>query len=168
MIKKEKLEELIKEEATIFHLGEELISVVKLIKNNKPEIKYNRMLYCHLLSPEYRSKMRLENLFENEEDAREYLKYGNVKKTVELFMADWNDVKNTTCGYCGSFDNGTLFYTLNIKDGYVYIDMLDYYYSEHPVKCLFEKEFNRENYNEARDLFVKLFMGEEEWFREKD
>ena len=103
-----------------------------------------------------------EDLFETKEDAEEYLKYDNVKKTVDLVMADWDDVKNTTHGYCGSFWEENILYELIIEGGEVCIKSTDYYYySEHLVKYLFKKDFNRENYNEARDLFVKLFMEEE-------
>lgn len=150
MITKERLEELIKEEKYVFSTwgGE--------IKYFKPDEDYLTIRQRYL-----------EQMFENEEDAKEYLKYGNVKKTVELVMADWNDVKNTTHGYCGSFWEENILYELIIEGGEVYIRMTDYYYSEfenqfNRENYEFKKEFNKENYNEARDLFVKLFMGEEE------
>ena len=104
-----------------------------------------------------------EDLFETKEDVEEYLKYGKITKIEELVMADWGDIKNATYALCGSFWSTTLFYTLNIKDSYIFINMTDYSFSSGlGTTCLFKKEFNRENYNEARDLFVKWFMGEEE------
>ena len=164
MITKERLKELIKQDATIcnqyidynndicYRFGKAFI--VDTDSDGQHFIlKVNGTNTTVIMSD-------TEDLFETKEDAEEYLKYGNITKTEELVMADWNDVKNTTYGYCGSFDDGTKEYTLSIKDGYVYVDMLDYYYPEHLVVHLFKKEFNRENYNEARDLFVKLFKGE--------
>jgi len=161
MITQERLKELIKQEATIYYLDVEWnISTISLSKNDF--IKTERVGDALVINTKCGPTpfQILKQLFETEEDAEEYLKYGNITKTEELVMADWNDVKNTTYGFCGSFNDGTIFYTLSIKDGYVYVDMLDYYYLEHTVNCLFKKEFNRENYNEARDLFVKLFKGE--------
>lgn len=163
MITKERLKELIKEKATIYVITHEpfiagassFIGIKEEKLSKESNIGKDNTLYWKDMGI-----AELEYLYETKEDAEEYLKYGNITKTEELVMADWNDVKNTTYGFCGSFDDGTISYTLSIKDGYIYVDMLDYYYLEHTVNCLFRKEFNRENYNEARDLFVKLFKGE--------
>lgn len=167
MITKERLEEIREKDGRVFILIDSKPMSEKL-NNLCLQIGYVDNKEHFVLFDVYDRMISItnEDLFETKEDAEEYLKYGNVKKTVELVMADWDDVKNTTHGYCGSFWEENILYELIIEGGEVYIRTTDYYYPElenqfNREDYKFKKEFNRENYNEARDLFVKLFKGEE-------
>ena len=152
MISIERLKELIKEEKYIFSTwgGE--------IKYFKPDEDYLTI-----------GQKYLEQMFENEEDAKEYLKYGNKTRIVKFEAPNWEELQkmvNDTKEWSVSFridcsHSQDLIVTVcrtigTIDEEQPYIIRLRQLYTCEEI----DFEYSKEGYNKARDLCLKLFNGE--------
>lgn len=152
MIKKERLKELIKQNAIIYHL----------ISKNYQEINANDVTQYILDGWE----LYKEYYFETKEEVKWKLEFGNIERTKTLGLPTWeqfNYFKDTKSCYDGI---GTDYFRFIGYDYYIYyLSKLDnricltkedvcYYY---PVK---EWEITKENYIEACRVCKKLFLGE--------
>lgn len=171
MITKERLEELIKEKATIYILVKKqfiagtssFIEIVELPLKNYHGIsveKYNKINNCkpHLYQGgefmPYEKVAELEDLFETEEDARWELEM-TATRTETLKMPTWEEFNNqdklitfrTYSHNCHFFKYGK----------YIVIRA---FYGQGGMD-IFSKTLSKENYIEACKLCLKLFKGEE-------
>lgn len=160
MITKERLEELIEQEATIWGIGrypfQDEIEEIELDRDLFC-VEYNALLYPDLFC------VRLEDLFETKKRAEWYLKY-HATRTEELDLPMWDEVEKGI-EYNVYAPKGCIYrLKTKIKTGYscdkenpyiIRIEKVGYTNSQHDF------EFNEENYTKACDLCLKLFEGEE-------
>ena len=165
-ITKERLEELIKEGATIYRAYADV---------NVYEVKLSKTLYetdnAHLwkkLNNGFSVKRcgyPLDCLFETEEEAEWYVEFGSITRTETLSLPTWEEFNNKykskyspVIGFNGK--NTQCFYEMffkkdDSKEGCVLIydcDCKEYVYSN---------RLTQENYLEACRVCKKLFLGEE-------
>ena len=168
MIKKERLEELIEQGATIWHFAENndnfertIIREISL-KNCKPIIRdfsnaKNVFIGLNYQSPNRGSyaidENEFEYFFETKEDAEEYAEFGNITRTERLELPSWEDILEDPEKIVWFNSKNDLLCRFNISFENVFL-IID-------TRIIFNKPLTRENYNEARRLCVKLFKGEE-------
>lgn len=161
MIKKERLEELIEQGATIYEAKYNDVAPVSLTNEiNIISWRYGVIAFKPMKKHKWLNHKYFKNLFETEEEAREHLEFGNITRTERLELPSWEEFNKVST------------FTFKRKDG---IDMEIAIWDNCPddncktIKitrsydwsaCCFEKPLTRENYNEARRLCVKLFKGE--------
>lgn len=99
-----------------------------------------------------------ENLFATEEEAKEFLKYGNITRTEKLELPMWEE-------FCS---DKRIEFTAQNKYSYIcewvtYSDLGKTIIIYRPLIKgeIFKEPLTRENYDKARDLCIKLFRGEE-------
>ena len=156
MVTKERLEELIKQDdKKIYWLSKgNSSSAVSVIK------EYNNLREFASLILESIDNIE-ESVFETKEEAEEYLEFDTTQKSETLLMCDWNVAKDKKCGYCADFWVDGSNYSMLISGDIIYIQE-EYYSNEKWNKdILFKESLNRENYDKARRLCRKLFLGEE-------
>ena len=168
-ISRERLEELIKQGATIYRAYADVcVEEFKLNKEYKVSTAYlwKKMKHSAFKGCGY----PLDQLFETKEDAEEYAEFGNITKTDTLKLPMWEDVKDT--GYDeiffvkdNRFDGGVVQYYFLVAEQTNQIQIMfreiDHLMIITAYDVIFNKLATRENYNEARRLCVKLFKGEE-------
>lgn len=152
MISKERLRELIENKQTIYYISE-LAGERELVEH-----KYNdrKSIYKYLKNGEYTVDDIYDNCwFETEEEATEYLKYGNITRTEKFPYVSWEEV-------CDGTNHHIVFTTpkhqkveMIICDGYIDIVII------YNLTGGFNEPLTRENYHKALDICVKLFKGEE-------
>lgn len=148
MISEERLKELLKEEATIYRVNgyvEEIGLNEYDFETTDKELVFNYKVYA----------IRLEDLFETEEEAKEYLKYGNITRMEKFPYVSWEEV-------CDGTDHHIIFTTPHHEKIEMIIcdcniDIISIYNSISD----FSKPLTKENWFKALDLAVKLFRGEE-------
>lgn len=158
MVEKNRLEELIKQGATIYDVH--IKSLFSYELNNSYYINEDGCLlrtYCDFdddIIIDY-----LENLFETKEDAEWALRYKNIPRTEYLNLPTWeeieNDLKNCSDGDYVIVDDDRVtfvYYKLKKKPKLSIITNFD------------AIEFNatKDNYIKACELCRKLFLGEVE------
>lgn len=169
MITKERLEELIKQGATVYSkyrsywLKNEEENKLDFSWKRIAEIKDNKLHYIYEDSDYYDDfdcLIKLEDLFETKEEVEEYLEFDTTQKTEILLMCDWSVAKDKKCGYCADFWVDGSNYSMLISGDTIYIQE-EYYSNEKWNKdILFKESLNRENYDKARRLCMKLFLGD--------
>ena len=151
MISKERLEELIKQEATIWAIGR------YSFQDEIEEIKLDRDLFCveynALLYPDL-FRVRLEDLFETKNRAKWALKY-HATRTEELDLPMWEELDGA------DFDMSFID-TRKIKHQ-IWVTNDDGICVTNPQLDGKNKywSYSEENYIKACDLCLKLFKGEE-------
>lgn len=156
MIKKERLEELINEGATIWYVGKDY----SVNANRMVEIrlgKFNKIENDYLLvkigdgfhTPRYNFVAYLDGLFETQKQAEWSLKYQHIPRTEELNLPTWEEF----------FNSGK---SIVFRDAYGDIQELKQYNREIYINEQYCGYLTEENYIKACDLCVKLFKGEEE------
>ena len=158
MITKERLEELIKEGATIWWLPGKM--ALKICLNDSYYVDYQDMLCCKRLNYNERIE-HISWLFETEEQAEWHLKYHkNRIETLDLLM--WEDFIKE--------DNFVFKFYVKKKEYSMYI----FVKNKNTNNCriliraddreqdwlVFEEPATEENYIKACDLCLKLFEGE--------
>lgn len=94
-------------------------------------------------------------LYESKEDAEEYLKYNYITREEKLEIPTWKEFKNQ--------EKQIKFFSYPCNYA-CYTDLINIGITEYygmGGKEIFNKPLTRENYDEARDLCIKLFKGEE-------
>lgn len=159
MIEKERLEELIKQEATIwcpyYMFDEEGIQL-----DNKDYID-GEILYVvnEVWKDNFRKQpLKLEYLFETKEEAEFALKYQNITRTETLSLPTWEEIKK---------EGSSPFFAVDVFLGFITplkVIIINKYGNgsgEGYIEKIFEKPLTKENYYAACELCRKLFLGEE-------
>lgn len=156
MITKERLEELIKEDAVIYWIFRgDILSVDSTLINRiygDIALEYFDATYnCNLT-------VNLDDLYECREDAEEYAEFGNITRTERLELPTLKQIQHNTIGWDMKFTG----YNRN-----VYSLQVDFYndkiiiFNETTLKA--EKEYehiSQPAFLSAKRLCVKLFRGE--------
>ena len=180
MINKERLKELINEEKMVYLVDKGFIYDIYLKedRDNKNDItdtglftQWREWNKSDPLGQWFHDKYKFERLFENEDDAKEYLKYGNKTRIVKFEAPNWEELQkmvNDTKEWSVSFridcsHSQDLIVTVcktigTMDEEQPYIIRLRQLYTCEEI----DFEYSREGYDKARDLCLKLFMGEEE------
>lgn len=161
-ISKERLEELIKQGATIWYVGKDY----SVNANRMVDIrlgKFNKIENDYLLvkagdgfhTPRYNFVAYLDGLFETRKQAEWHLKY-HATRTEELNLPMWEEIEK--------IKEKDVYIIAKPKEMRFYID---YKFLIPQIKlCTLEDVFNwnldEEGYLSACDLCLKLFKGEEE------
>ena len=155
MITVERLKQLIAQGATIYENKEEHILEIGFDNANiRLGYKVSGIyLTFGIQNPTIIAK--LENLFETKEEAEEYLEFGNITITKTLKLPNWEEVqKKLKLG--GTWN--IKFYSKNeLDECCLSINAFNNTVIVLGYKCW---ELTKENYNEARRLCKKLFLGE--------
>lgn len=159
-ITKERLQELIKQEATIYTNRFKKPEKYKLYKDYF--ISKEELVACNKSQTAIDCVIKLSKLFETEKDAKWSLKY-HATRTEELNLPMWEDVNKIFMGREGDF---------RIIDKYN-IELIYWKFKECLIEVRYKKDgetieqkifepATEENYIKACDLCLKLFKGEEE------
>lgn len=161
MITKERLEQLIKEGATIWYYEYEpfiagysnIIHICSVNLSSDCSIKNNTLYDAQVISFEDHNYDvligKLTDLFETRKEAEWHLKH-HATRTEELDLPTFDDL--TEIDFIAK--NGDKYHLFN-QDGMLVL------YNRNKGSEFF-KEMTKENYIEACDLCLKLFKGEEE------
>ena len=159
-ISRERLEELIKEGATIYDKNSYSIDLSKTdsFMENIFEFYYmiedNRLLKIQKQPHIALNQWWIKDLYETRKQAEWYSTY-HVTRTEELNLPMWEEVKNIKNKDVVSF------YAKNRRFGVVCIHIFTKYFNvESEDEVFLYTEFTEENYIKACDLCVKLFKGE--------
>lgn len=158
-ILRERLEELIKQGATIYGVDDRWdISEVRELDAQQIYYSLSNDNYQYVFDDHSCIEFFEDELFETKEDAEEYAEFGNITRTERLELPSWEQVQDGFY-YNGRVpiyeDDRNLCFISTSKD----IVLKNYASLKNQNK--FKKPLTRENYNEARRLCVKLFKGEE-------
>ena len=158
MISKERLEELIKEEATIYDIFKGDIFLVDLTMAKYYDvpkyIEYKNDYYnCNLTRS-------IEDLFETKEEAEWYLEFGNITRTETLELPSWEDFKNFVNQYIKFYHNEHTYILESCfyEDGEETIEINCCYYDY--GDNLLKLPLNKENYLKACRMAKNLFLGD--------
>ncbi len=165
MIEKSRLEELIKQGATIYYIDKD-ISLIFLNEHfDIDEIfllgtdRFEYWLYCRDVPYE-----PLERLYETKEQAEWALKYQHITRTEELNLPPWEeliDKKKNRRFYINEFVCRNEYDLLVICSlGIDFEGKIEIRNVSLNHKLLFQAPLSEENYIKACDLCVKLFKGE--------
>lgn len=149
MISEERLKELFKEEATIYMVNgyvEEIDLNEYDFRATDKELVFNYEIYA----------IRFECLFETEEEANEYLKYGNVARTEKFPYVSFEEFCRGKIIRCGDMEYKTTYW---IKKEANHIKMYKFYNGSSNGE-FFDEPLTRENYHKALDICVELFKRE--------
>jgi len=154
MISKERLEELIKQGATIYDIFKGDIYLVDLTMAKYYDvpkyIEYKNDYYnCNLTRS-------IDDLFETKEEAEEYLEFGNITRTERLDLPTWEEFNKKGCFYF--VGKNYSFYQIYKRYNKIHLEWSD---DETYYMTIQEWKLTKENYLEARRLCKKLFLGEE-------
>ena len=151
MIIKERLEELIKEQATIYFITSEPFIAGASSFIGIQEIKYNAIpTFWKKHWEDYKDWM-----YETKEEAEWYLEFGNITRTETLKLPSWEEFNKNSYFQFVSKDMSNI---VLAESGYLEIDE---YIDGEFIQTYFHKEMNKENYIEACRMAKKLFLGEE-------
>ena len=156
MITKERLEELIKEEATIYVITHEpfiagvssFIGIKEEKLSKESNIGKDNTLYWQDMGI-----AELEYLYETKEEAEWYLEFGNITRTERLELPSWEEFKEIRFVefFYNEYDYMLQYQNISKKIAlYERNNKGDYYL----------KEATKENYLEACKMAKKLFLGE--------
>lgn len=141
MISEERFKQLADEKATVYWVYKDYIDVITAYLSDADWFGY-------------------ENVFETEEEAKEYLKYGNITRTEKFPYISWEELNKDF----QNFKNGTYIvakyqylFSLNIEVNKPIISQIILVTNDEDYKW----NYSKENYHKALDLAVKLFKGEE-------
>ncbi len=156
MITKQRLQELIKQEATIYDLFKGDIylvdlTMVKYWKDVNYIEYYNDYYNCNLTRNE-------DDLFETKEDAKWELEFKNITRTETLRLPSWEEMESKEESIICKFLAKDLYWyaimQFNGKQGWVVYNM-----NTNKIIGKFLKR-TKENYIETCRLAKKLFLGE--------
>ena len=152
MITKERLEELIKQEAIVYNVD---IFGIKEIKLDKLDyVEQNGTLLLAKRSVYLAGYYYNERLFETKEEAEWEFEFGNITRTETLKLPSWEEFKKERFVefFYNEYDYMLQYQNISKKIAlYERNNKGDYYLSE----------ATKENYIEACRIAKKLFLGEE-------
>lgn len=159
MIKKSRLEELIKEGATIYCADRDVQFPIPIFLNEEDFVKKEDLPHEENC---IRDNILLEDLYETEEQAEWALKYQHIPKTEWLDLPMWEEMYESANrnvfyhrkGIIGKIDG--IRYP-NVDERVITIRSI---YARNEKDVLFNAPATEENYIKACDLCVKLFKGD--------
>lgn len=156
MIEKSRLEELIKQGATIYCADRDVQFPILIFLNEEDFVKKEDLSHEESC---VRDNIPLEDLYETEKQAEWALKYQHIIRAEELNLPTWEEFKNSDkpIRFCGNdWQVYELGIVLNLNE--IYLDLFDDYdtYTQERYKA------TEENYIKACNVALKLFKGEEE------
>lgn len=167
MITKERLEELIKEKATIYKIRDSMIDDYQLCSCNY--LENNELIYGNVLTNYcIRWIGKLEDLFETKEDAEFALKYQNITRTETLSLPTWEEISNRkeySLSFCAKQSRYCLCIDMPYRkdEGCIVLVRQSDPANRTVMECEFERiPATKANYIEACELCRKLFLWEEE------
>lgn len=159
MITKNRLKELIIQNATIYGYG---FGKIELIPDNDISIYENGnngyILYVLEPNKKYHNEIFDEDLFETKEEAKWFAEFGCIERTEKLELPTWEEInKKMTENSCLTFyeDRKHLGFITPLKT--IVINN----YNEWTPKHLFLEPLTKENYTLACRKAKELFLGEE-------
>jgi hypothetical protein len=170
MISKERLEELIEEEATIW--SNAYGKTHRIMLNSTNDVLDENILWRHR-NKECIRKYHINTLYETKSEAEFDAKYKRIPRTEYLDLPTWEEAEieelvkiSNNRNYCWylikSFTdkkNNEMFeFSLSKDDDQFYLSVNN---EDSSYKDLFDKPLTYENYLEACELCKKLFIGEE-------
>lgn len=166
MITKERLEELIKQGATIYEAKYHDTTPVDLSKREVRCIssRYNVVAFEPKPNERWLNHKYFDKLFETKEEAEWYLEFGNIERVERLNLPTWEEIiTNNKYNYYGTSyfefgDDYRLIVKLPNED-----DDCEFIGIDINGNCeLYNwEEATKENYIEACKMAKKLFLGEE-------
>ena len=157
MISKERLEELIKQGATIYsnEYGE-----IQLIKENDLSLyengQNNYILYALEPNKKYHNEIFDEDLFETEEDAKWFAEFGNIERTERLVLPTWEEIEKDF----NAINKFGTYSVVEFNSGYMDIFVDNYSKKFIVVTAQPRKPLTKENYIVACRKCKELFLGE--------
>jgi len=172
MITKERLEELIKKDATIYYIKcNNVVVVIDFADKSEGDLKdienisgsddfVLKLINLCLQDNENATiyDWLLGQLYETESEAEHYIEYGNIQRTETLSLPSYNEFKNPIIfnDKKDIYELNAEFYTIgNVNKKFIII----HYYRT--CKLIFNKPLTEENYEQACEICKKLFLGEE-------
>ena len=163
MITKERLEELIKKGARIYSLDTKLYGCVKYLEleNQIDKLEFNKQGEVKLFITDngWWHWFSLKDLYESKEDVEEILEFGNITRTEMLDLPMWKDLEKDF----DKLENGTYtiaeykhLFSMNLKISKSGTSQILLFTDDEKYNW----NLSRENYNEARRLCKKIFLGE--------
>ena len=176
MIKKSRLEELIKQDKKIYFIDwtyKEIKSVNKIVVSDyiiTLEI-VNDLLYVirkeDAYKPEIIWTLKLSDIFETKEEAEWYKEFGSIERTETLKLPTWEEFNKDNFGIKfynkdREFRLHRVRYSSSDKNPLWRIDLYaSYGDDEDTIAWKKSWDLTKENYIESCKLCVKLFKGEE-------
>lgn len=160
MITKERLEQLIEQDSTIYGIDDRW-DIVEVRELDSKQLYYSSSNdnFQYMFDDCGVVEFFEDELFETKEDAEEYAEFGNITRTERLELPSWEE--NLQCAKIiygtqkNEYNNHCFQYELLVSKNEIGVLQL---YPE--CKDYFWKKKTRENYNEARRLCKKLYLGE--------
>lgn len=155
MITKERLEELIKKDATIYYADRDAKFPIPIFLNEEDFVWGKELSH----KGSYARYIPLEDLYEEHKYVEWVLKY-HVTRTEELELPMWEEWQrvNTPVLYAMSFRDKKH----NYCELMVFYDEIKVTKQAYGLEVLFDEPNTEENYIKACDLCLKLFEGEED------
>lgn len=157
MITRERLQELIKNNARIFYIiNNSQICILKLDNSYGISVdEYNKANNCKPMLYHsgyvYQDICEAEKCFESKEDAEWWLQYGNITRTETLSLPSWEEAKEKMGSVMFYIKTGNILFGVSDDRTRIFIQS---------DETLFDKPLTKENYTEACRLAKKLFLGE--------
>ena len=173
MITRERLEELIKQSATIYYIDCEDVEEMKLTKDNNPEIKKDQEYNIEYL--EFGNRISyltvmicpLITLYETKEEAEFALRYQNITRTETLSLPTWEEFEQKSYFNFIALDGRNIIIEQTLIVDFAEEDCLSDFnlvvsdWNDYTHKSLFRGDYTKESYTKACELCRKLFLGEE-------
>ena len=168
MIEKSRLEELIKEGATIYEAKYGKVNPVDLAKQRVRFIseKMNMIDFEPSTEEKYLNHKYFHRLFETKEEAEWYKEFGSIERTETLKLPTWEEFNKDNFGIKfynkdREFRLHRVRYSSSDKNPLWRIDLYASYGDEDTIAWKKSWDLTKENYIESCKLCVKLFKGEE-------
>ena len=168
-ITKERLEELIVQEKTIYYIKHGWKKAEKIeLKRKDPKYKHKIyyklagliLIICHDNSYEDEFDYECEKLFETKAEAEFEAEYKHIPRTEYLDLPTFEELKNikSYCVVSFIYKNSNRCELYKLNNNYIGVTCIEKGTLKHPLEDL---ELTYENYLEACELCKKLFIGEE-------
>lgn len=157
MITKERLQELIEQEAMIYTIT--INNRLDYFRLKKDWYVMNDELHEYKLSKHAFRHWWIDNLYENKEDAEWIIEFGCIARTQRLVLPTWEETIDLI--YSGSFGVQTIIKFDKCKFGYkLQLDGNVYIFVDKGTDTLFMGSLTKENYTLACRKAKELFLGE--------
>lgn len=166
------MEELIKREATIF-VPDEFWKTVGSLKLKKESFLEDGRVHCNNITFEELPNatagysIPIEEMYETKEEAEEFLEFSNIQRTQKLKLPLWNEMQNKhyirvefrILDRFGEYNEICVFSYNRDHEKYNNLEITIWNEDENNEE-IFNKPLTKENYDEARRICKKLFLGE--------
>lgn len=160
MITKDRLKELIEQEATVYEVKYQNINPVSLTNKVRFISDKNKVIVFEPRPDEkYLHHKYFKNLFETKEEAEWHKEFGNITRTESLELPTWKEFSNRVRNITFKADPYDYYCYTNGR----YVEIKEYYYRgyNNGDRVFFSKPLTKENYYEACRKCKELFLGGE-------